>query len=121
MSLRRRGYAAAMPRRDPEVGEEPLLDFSSGYVQRAAHLLPQLSGPRQFSWEQTMQGLWLILFGLFKKIAIANGVAGSVNAVYGSSGTASWRFRTSSGSALYGGFGIVRTASITRMSGGSTR
>ncbi len=62
----------------------------AGPIERAAHLLPQLSMPRQLRWEQSMQGLWLILFGLFKKIAIANGVAGSVNAIYGSSGTASW-------------------------------
>lgn len=62
----------------------------AGPIERAAHLLPQLSGARRVSWEQTIQGLWLILFGLFKKIAIANGVAGSVNAVYGSGGTATW-------------------------------
>ena len=79
---------------------ESVLDFAlfvayfpplvAGPIERASHLLPQLSGPRKFRWEQTMQGLWLILFGLFKKITIANGLAGSVNAVYGSGGTATW-------------------------------
>lgn len=79
---------------------ESVLDFAlfvayfpplvAGPIERAAHLLPQLSNPRQFRWEQTVAGLWLILFGLFKKIAIANGVAGSVNAIYGSSGSVSW-------------------------------
>jgi cation diffusion facilitator CzcD-associated flavoprotein CzcO len=39
--MRRRGYTAATPRRDPAVGEEPLLDFSSGYVRRALHTLPK--------------------------------------------------------------------------------
>jgi D-alanyl-lipoteichoic acid acyltransferase DltB (MBOAT superfamily) len=62
----------------------------AGPIERAAHLLPQLSLPRVVRWEQSMQGLWLILFGLFKKIAIANGVAGSVNAVYGNTGAATW-------------------------------
>ena len=79
---------------------ESVLDFAlfvayfpplvAGPIERAAHLLPQLSRPRQIRWEQTIQGLWLILFGLFKKVAIANGVAGSVNAIYGTTGTASW-------------------------------
>ncbi len=39
--MRRRGYGAVVPRRDPAVGEEPLLDFSSGYVQRALATLPK--------------------------------------------------------------------------------
>ncbi len=32
----RRAYAAVVPRRDPTVGEEPLLDFSSGSVAKIA-------------------------------------------------------------------------------------
>ena len=39
--MRRRGYAAVVPRRDPALGEEPLLDFSSGYVQRAVESSPR--------------------------------------------------------------------------------
>jgi cation diffusion facilitator CzcD-associated flavoprotein CzcO len=35
------GYGVAMPRRDPEVEEVPFLDFTSGYVQRALHILPK--------------------------------------------------------------------------------
>ena len=38
--LRDRGLDMAVPRRDPGVRTVPFLDFSSGYVQRAAHLLP---------------------------------------------------------------------------------
>ncbi len=38
----RKGFAAATPRQtDPEVQELPWLDFSSGYVQRAAEVLPK--------------------------------------------------------------------------------
>lgn len=62
----------------------------AGPIDRAAELLPQLSSPRQLSFKQSTQGLFLILFGLFKKVAIADGVASSVDAIYGSSGTASW-------------------------------
>lgn len=65
----------------------PLL---AGPIDRASSLLPQLSNPRQLSFKQSAQGVFLILFGLFKKVAISDGVAGSVNAIYGTSGTVSW-------------------------------
>jgi monooxygenase len=50
--MRRRGYAAVVPRRDPAVGEEPLLDFSSGYVQRALHMLPKQGAKRPWKLRQ---------------------------------------------------------------------
>lgn len=38
----RHGYAQCTPRvNDPEVKEEPILDFTSGYVRRALHTLPR--------------------------------------------------------------------------------
>ncbi|QJD58625.1 NAD(P)/FAD-dependent oxidoreductase [Pseudomonas sp. gcc21] len=37
----RKGYRIAVPRRDPQVQAVPFLDFTSGYVQRAADLLPR--------------------------------------------------------------------------------
>ena len=37
----RRAYRFAMPVVDPDVQAAPFLDFSSGYVQRAAHVLPR--------------------------------------------------------------------------------
>jgi cation diffusion facilitator CzcD-associated flavoprotein CzcO len=36
-----RGWQVAMARRDPSVEQVPFLDFTSGYVQRAAHVLPK--------------------------------------------------------------------------------
>ncbi len=40
--LDRHDLTVAIPRYDePETGERPLLDLTSGYVQRAAHLLPR--------------------------------------------------------------------------------
>ena len=39
--LRSTGAAAVVPERDPEVGEEPFLDFASGYVQRAVDRFPK--------------------------------------------------------------------------------
>ena len=38
--MRRKGYVQVTPRRDPAVQEEPVLSFSSGYVQRALPNLP---------------------------------------------------------------------------------
>ena len=37
----RRGAAIVVPRRDPSVGVQPFLSFTSGYVQRAIDRLPQ--------------------------------------------------------------------------------
>ncbi len=62
----------------------------AGPIVRAADLLPQISKPRQIKFDQTIRGLYLILLGLFKKVAIADGIAGSVNAVYGTTGAVSW-------------------------------
>ena len=35
------GFRAAIPRRDPTVGERPIMDFSAGYVLRALDHLPK--------------------------------------------------------------------------------
>ena len=37
----RKGYVSCVPRRDPAIGEKPLIDFSSGYVQRAIDSFPR--------------------------------------------------------------------------------
>ncbi len=39
--MKRHGYAACTPRPDPEAGALPLLDFTSGYVQRSIEMLPK--------------------------------------------------------------------------------
>ena len=61
----------------------------AGPIERARSLLPQLLEPRKITLDQFVSGMWLILFGLFMKIAIADGVAPAVNAVYNSSGQVS--------------------------------
>lgn len=62
----------------------------AGPIERASRLLPKILQVRRLNGEQTFRGLFLILFGLFKKVAIADSVAVSVNAVYESTGTVSW-------------------------------
>jgi D-alanyl-lipoteichoic acid acyltransferase DltB (MBOAT superfamily) len=61
----------------------------AGPIERATHLLPILSRARSVSWSQSVEGVYLIVFGLFKKVAIANGVAPAVNSVYSGSSNSS--------------------------------
>jgi alginate O-acetyltransferase complex protein AlgI len=61
----------------------------AGPIERARHLLPQLTRPRRIRLARSMDGIVLILLGLFKKVAIADGVAPAVDAVFTSSGAVS--------------------------------
>jgi len=61
----------------------------AGPIERAWHLLPQLSAPRRIRLAQSMDGIVLILLGLFKKVAVADGVAPAVDSVFNSSGAVS--------------------------------
>ncbi len=54
----------------------------AGPIERASHLLPRLMAPRRPTLEMFSRGSYLILFGLFKKIAVADGLAASVNSIY---------------------------------------
>lgn len=54
----------------------------AGPIERANHLLPQIQHRRCFSYEQAVQGCRLILWGLFKKVVIADGLAATVNWVF---------------------------------------
>ena len=58
----------------------------AGPIERARHLLPEFQKARVITLEQSARGVYLILLGLFKKVAIADGVAPAVNQVFGSSG-----------------------------------
>jgi D-alanyl-lipoteichoic acid acyltransferase DltB (MBOAT superfamily) len=51
----------------------------AGPIERATHLLPQVSRPRVFNNETASDGLRQILWGLFKKIVIADNCALLVN------------------------------------------
>ena len=47
----------------------------AGPIERATHLLPQITRPRNFSYTQATDGLRQILWGLFKKMVIADNCA----------------------------------------------
>ena len=61
----------------------------AGPIERASNLLPRILNKRKANHEQIYRGIFLIFWGLFKKIAIADGVASSVNSVYNTTGTVS--------------------------------
>jgi len=55
----------------------------AGPIERASRLLPQFNRINHFNAERAASGLRLMLWGLFKKIVVANRLALYVNAVYG--------------------------------------
>ncbi len=57
----------------------------AGPIERAKSLLPQIQSPRIIRYDNVSRGAFLILWGLFKKIVVADGVAGAVESVYGMS------------------------------------
>ena len=54
----------------------------AGPIERASNLLPQFLQKRNFKYEQGVQGLRLILWGMFKKVAIADMVAGRTDTIF---------------------------------------
>ncbi|MCL4134148.1 UNVERIFIED_CONTAM: hypothetical protein GTU68_026625 [Idotea baltica] len=47
----------------------------AGPIERAVNLLPQIANPRKFNSSQWMAGVFLIVWGLFKKVVIADNMA----------------------------------------------
>jgi len=64
----------------------------AGPIERSTKLLPQLESPRVVDADRLSSGGLLILIGLFKKIAIADAVAPTVDAVFASPGSAGWGY-----------------------------
>ena len=54
----------------------------AGPIERAGHLLPQVQKSRLFNYTQAVEGCRLILWGLFKKVVIADNLAGIVDQVF---------------------------------------
>jgi D-alanyl-lipoteichoic acid acyltransferase DltB (MBOAT superfamily) len=84
-------YTIDVYRRELEPSRD-LLDFSlfvaffpqlvAGPIERARALLPQIASPRHFSAEQFREGVYLMLWGLYKKVYIADVLAGQVNPLF---------------------------------------
>ncbi len=54
----------------------------AGPIERASNLLHQITHKRIFSYDQIVAGLKLILWGLFKKMVIADGIAPIVDDIF---------------------------------------
>lgn len=54
----------------------------AGPIERATHLLPQIERHRTFSYARCVDGLRQILWGLFKKVVIADSCAKWVNIIF---------------------------------------
>jgi alginate O-acetyltransferase complex protein AlgI len=54
----------------------------AGPILRASRLLPQIALPRTVTREQMRDGVWLIAWGFFQKIFVADNLAGVVNLMF---------------------------------------
>lgn len=59
----------------------------AGPIERATHLLPQLKKPRNFNYNNAVDGLRQILWGLFKKMVIADNCAHYANIIFNDYGS----------------------------------
>ncbi len=89
-------YVIDVYRRDITPTTHPL-DFAlfvayfphlvAGPILRASLLLPQIERPRTITREQIVSGLWLIGWGCFQKMFVADNLAPLVDTVFGPSAT----------------------------------
>lgn len=59
----------------------------AGPIERATHLLPQIKKERSFDYSKAVNGLRQILWGLFKKVVIADNCAGFANQIFENAGS----------------------------------
>jgi len=57
----------------------------AGPIERATHLLPQIKRERSFDYSKAADGMRQILWGLFKKVVIADNCAEYANLIFGNS------------------------------------
>lgn len=55
----------------------------AGPIERGAHLLPQFQTHRFVSKDEKKEAIWLIAWGLYKKVVVADNVSKIVNEVFG--------------------------------------
>ncbi|NLR59128.1 MBOAT family protein [Chitinophaga polysaccharea] len=58
----------------------------AGPIERATHLLPQIKRERHFNYSQAIDGLKQILWGMFKKVVIADNCAYYANMIFNNAG-----------------------------------
>ncbi len=55
----------------------------AGPIERSSHLLPQFYQTHRFEYDRVTSGIKLIMWGMFKKVVVADRVAIAVSTVYG--------------------------------------
>ena len=92
------GYTIDVYKKRLEPSRDPVEFFAfvsffpqlvAGPIERAAKLLPQFGRDRSFTYENAAKGMRQILWGLFKKVVIADNVAETVNLVFADPGSQS--------------------------------
>lgn len=61
----------------------------AGPIERATHLLPQIKQKRTFDYNKAIDGIYQILWGLFKKVVVADNCARYANEIFNDSGSMS--------------------------------
>jgi alginate O-acetyltransferase complex protein AlgI len=56
----------------------------AGPIERAAHMLPQFRTTHRLTYDNVTAGLFLVGYGLFKKMCIADAVAPAISGIYAS-------------------------------------
>jgi len=51
----------------------------AGPIERARRLLPQIASPRRITEQQLLDGAWFLFWGFFKKVFIADNLAGYID------------------------------------------
>jgi alginate O-acetyltransferase complex protein AlgI len=84
-------YIVDVYRKEVEPARDPL-DFAlfvaffphmvAGPIMHSSALLPQMQQPRHVRWDQAMTGLNLALWGLFKKVVVADNLAAIANPIF---------------------------------------
>jgi alginate O-acetyltransferase complex protein AlgI len=54
----------------------------AGPIERAAHLVPQIRNPRRITFAHLQEGLFLAVWGFFKKVVVADNLARVVDPVF---------------------------------------
>lgn len=85
------GYTIDVYRRKLPAATDPLPFFVfisffpqlvAGPIERATNLIPQFMTDRRFSYDEAATGMKLILWGLFKKMVVADNAAAVVNQIF---------------------------------------
>ncbi len=55
----------------------------AGPIERSSRLLPQIQNPRRLTHEHLRRGVWLIVYGLFMKVAVADNLSVYADGLFG--------------------------------------